>query len=389
MGDRAQNPFRRSSGRGQRRIRAEDLERDRELRGGVRPPSLEGPARRGTERKPGRGARPATERQDRGAKPRRRDPLAFPGPRLPFRVRWWYLALLLAVVVATSFILTREPTIPWEPTEAQVATAESAGVSLVTTNSLGMELVVIPRGTFAMGSGATEPFHRPEENLHTVRLSRALLVGRHEVDVESWKLVLGEDPSQFRDGPRRRPVESVTWREAIDFCNALSAREGLERAYEIEDGEVRLVGLGIDGYRLPTEAEWEYLCRAGTSTLFWLGDSLPWEACNYDSRKPLPGGESVASEGRPVAVGSYGANPWGLYDVHGNVAEWCWDGFDPRYSTVVKDPTGPAQAEERVFRGGSWFNSAAFCRSAQRHKLTPHLRRDFVGFRVVRTLRIP
>ncbi len=177
---------------------------------------------------------------------------------------------------------------------------------------------------------------------------------------EQYERVMGPgtNPSA-RKGEPARPVENVTWQEARDFCTRLS-----ERPEEKAAGR---------RYRLPTEAEWEYACRAGTTTPFSCGDQLTGERANCN------GGE----DGGPVPVGSYPPNAWGLYDMHGNVAEWCADGHGPYPEGPLRDPTGPETGLSRVVRGGSWADPPSECRSAARGLERPAARSGRVGFRVV------
>jgi formylglycine-generating enzyme required for sulfatase activity len=215
-----------------------------------------------------------------------------------------------------------------------------------------MALVRIPAGTFHMG-GPLIPDARP----HPVWITRPFLIGTHEVTQAQYGAVVGTHQSRFRGDTR--PVDSVTWAEAVEFCEKLSAR-----APEKAAGRV---------YRLPTEAEWEYACRAGTGTQFALGQTLPPEKANTRA-----GGLNAT-----VPVGTYPPNPWGLYDVHGNVWEWCQDWYDPTSADMV-DPAGPETGTHRVTRGGSWESNPADCRSGFRNDAyAPDARSPAVGFRVV------
>jgi formylglycine-generating enzyme required for sulfatase activity len=246
----------------------------------------------------------------------------------------------------------------------------------VITNSIGMKLALIPAGEFLMGSPDSDSdAYPPEMPQHPVRITQAFYLGVHEVTQGQYRAVTGQNPSHFK-GSDELPVEQVSWNDAIAFCNKLSEREGLKPYYSL-DGAVQPGG---EGYRLPTEAEWEYACRAGSTTRFSFGDDAAsvgeyaWYAGNSGS-KTQPVGQK-----RP--------NAWGLYDMHGNVWEWCWDGYDESYyrQSPVADPGGPAQAAGRVDRGGSWRRSPRFCRSANRSRLAPRNRNSRLGFRVARAL---
>jgi formylglycine-generating enzyme required for sulfatase activity len=198
---------------------------------------------------------------------------------------------------------------------------------------------------------------------HRVQISRPFLIGTHEVTQAEYKAVVGSNPSEFLSDIR--PVESVTWAEAVDFCAKLSAR-----ASERTAGRA---------YRLPTEAEWEFACRAGTNTPFGIGSTLSAETANTR----LSGLLST------TPAGTYMPNPWGLHDTHGNVWEWCADWYDVMYyinSPVAIDPPGPETGTKRVTRGGSWQTEPADCRSAFRNDaFAPDTRSPAVGFRVVCT----
>ncbi|MDP7400247.1 MAG: formylglycine-generating enzyme family protein, partial [Lentisphaeria bacterium] len=169
---------------------------------------------------------------------------------------------------------------------------------------------------------------------------------------------MGENPSHFDECGDDCPVERVSWFDVVAFCNALSRAEGLEECYVIEGEDVTWPrGLDCTGYRLPTEAEWEYACRAGTTTAYSWGNSIAASNANYTS--------SGINQTRDV--GQYAANPWGFFDMHGNVWEWVADRYNATYPTgSVTDPTGPASGSTRVLRGGSWYTAGTNLRSAGR-----------------------
>jgi formylglycine-generating enzyme required for sulfatase activity len=225
------------------------------------------------------------------------------------------------------------------------------------TNSIGMEFVKIPAGTFMMGSVASysKTSHADESPAHQVTISKPFYMGKFEVTQEQWSAVMGDTPSHLHGVGH--PVESVTWEDAQVFIQKLNEKEGGNK------------------YRLPTEAEWEYAARAGTKTLYFWGnnpavlDQYAWFGEN--------------SERGTHSVGEKKPNPWGLYDIYGNVFEWVEDWYYYGYKAgAVIDPTGPDEGSLRVFRGGSWSSTAGICRSAYRYCNAPASRYFNLGFRL-------
>ncbi len=245
-----------------------------------------------------------------------------------------------------------------------------------TVNSIGMKLLLIPAGEFMMGSSDSDKDASDDEKpQHQVRITRPFYLGVTEVTQGQYWSVTGENPSFFK-GSDDLPVEQVSWNDAIAFCNKLSEREGLKPYYQSGAG----VQLGGDGYRLPTEAEWEYACRAGTSTRYSFGDDeaslgeYAWFRGN-SSRKTHP-------------VGQKPPNKFGLYDMHGNVSEWCWEVYDQgcyRPPPVIDASSPPEQASGRVRRGGGWGGASRFARSAMRFKDAPSNRINRLGVRLARS----
>lgn len=239
----------------------------------------------------------------------------------------------------------------------------------------GGEMVRVPAGTFMMGSQTDEEGRHGNETLHEVKITRPFLMGTTPVTQVQWTSVMRKNPSRLKG--YNLPVENVSWNDAIDFCNRLSAREGLTPAYRISGDNVTW-DKGTDGYRLPTEAEWEYACRAGTTTSYYTGnsesdlDSAGWYGEN-SGRKTHPVGKKIP-------------NIWGLYDMHGNMFEWCWDWYGEYPSNSVIDQAGPASGSYRVIRGGSWNPYAGGCRSADRYYYAPGYRRGYVGLRLLRPI---
>jgi formylglycine-generating enzyme required for sulfatase activity len=200
---------------------------------------------------------------------------------------------------------------------------------------------------------------------------RSFYIGKYEVTQREYQEVMGTNPSNFKGD--NLPVENVSWFDAVEYCNKRSQKEGLTPAYTINGTNVTW-NRNANGYRLPTEAEWEYACRAGTTTAYNTGanisDNTGWYVANNGNRTH--------------PVGQKPANAWGLYDMHGNVLEWCWDWYGNYPSTAQTDPTGASSGVDRVIRGGRWINSAQYVRSAVRSVSTPSVRHNLLGFRVVR-----
>ena len=260
------------------------------------------------------------------------------------------------------------------------------------------DFISIKGGTFKMGSPETENWRGDDETQHEVTVGDFSMAA-HEVTQEEYQSIMGTNPSNFNRGGRL-PVENVSWMDAIRYCNARSDKEGLTPAYTI-DGSKVIWNREADGYRLPTEAEWEYACRAGTATPFNTETSIGADEANYYGHYPYEIEENYFSQsnlttkpgiyrGETVPVGSFQPNRLGLYDMHGNVAEWCWDVYGPYTLTDTGDatpqtnPAGPAEGTRRVNRGGGWNDFAKNMRSAYR-AATPQENRSFnLGFRLVR-----
>jgi len=255
----------------------------------------------------------------------------------------------------------------------------------VLTNSIGMKLVPIPAGEFLMGSPESDK-DAPEDEKppHRVRITRPFYMGAYVVTQEEYQRVRGINWSFFSaTGPgkdkvaglntARFPVEQIRWPDAVEFCRQLS-----ELPAEKQAGRI---------YRLPTEAEWEYACRAGTTTAFYRGDSLSSDQANFNGNHPYGGAKKGPFLSRTSEVGSYPPNAFGLYDMHGNVWQWCadWYGLDYYQKSPVEDPRGPTQGSRRVIRGGEWYGDARDCRSAFRYADLPTGIFYVMGFRVVMT----
>ena len=242
------------------------------------------------------------------------------------------------------------------------------------TNAIAMDLTRIPAGTFLMGAPESEPDHYYDElPQHAVTLTRPFYLGVYPVTQRQYQQVMGVNPSDFNPsngGSLDHPVETVSWHDAVEFCRRLS-----EFPAEKAAGRV---------YRLPTEAEWEHACRAGTATPYSFGAACSGSEANCDGHYPYGGAAKGPFLQRTTKVGSYEPNAFGLYDMHGNVWEWCADWYDRDYyrASPVVDPVGPQVGEERMLRGGSWFFRAQRCRSAARLGVAPEGAYHIDGFRV-------
>lgn len=249
-----------------------------------------------------------------------------------------------------------------------------------------VEMVQITGGTFNMGSPANEANRNNDETRHQVTVT-SFYMGKYIVTQAEYEAIMGTNPSRFKQEGVKLPVENVSWFDAIEFCNRLSESEGLTPVYTITGtGNERSVtwDRNGNGYRLPTEAEWEYACRAGTTTTFNTGDNITTSRANYDGKSPYNNNPAGLYMRRTTPVGNYGANAWGLYDMHGNIWEWCWDWYGNYVTTAQTDPIGPASGTYRVLRGGSWFDGGRNLRSAVRFNYYPGNRNYFFSFRVVR-----
>jgi formylglycine-generating enzyme required for sulfatase activity len=246
------------------------------------------------------------------------------------------------------------------------------------TNSIGMKFVWVPPGAFLMGSPKEEVQRHAKEIQHKVTLTKGFYMGVYTVTQEEYEKVMDKNPSYFSAGgggnakvaglnTRRFPVEVVSWSDAKEFCRKLGDKEGKM-------------------YRLPTEAEWEYACRAGTKTAFYFGDTISTDQANYDGNFVFGAGKKGMYRQRTTEVGFFAAaNGFGLHDMHGNVYQWCEDWYDKDYyrNSPKTDPLNTKAATYRVLRGGSWYSFPWFCRSAYRGVDGPDLRNGNFGFRVV------
>jgi formylglycine-generating enzyme required for sulfatase activity len=250
-----------------------------------------------------------------------------------------------------------------------------------------MKFVLIPAGTFLMGSPESEEGRGNYEQQHEVEITRPFYLGMHPVTQAQWRAATGNNPSYFcatgggKDKVRGQdtddfPVEQVSWDDAQTFLKKLAALQE-----EVKEGRK---------YRLPSEAEWEYACRGGDTSYstFHFGNSLSSAQANFDGRYPYGGGATGPYLERTSKVGSYQPNAFGLHDMHGNVWEWCSDWYDVDYykGSPQRDPSGPSEGLDRLGRGGGWDGRGRHCRSADRSGSTPGIRFSDVGFRVALVL---
>jgi formylglycine-generating enzyme required for sulfatase activity len=283
-------------------------------------------------------------------------------------------ALILSFIVIIPALAVRAAPAPVRPSKE-------------VTNSLGMKLVFIPAGRFVMGSpGDEKGRQRCEGPQHEVQITRAFYLGAHAVTQGQYKKVMGSNPSHYSAGgagkrkvrgldTRDFPVEMVSWNEAVKFCARLSALPAERRAGRV--------------YRLPSEGEWEYACRAGTTTPFSFGKSANSTQANFDGNHPYGAAGPGPHLGRTTKVGSYKPNKFGLFDMHGNVYQWCSDWFKDDYykESPRKDPRGPGLSVLRAMRGGCCHAIGGCCRAAYRSEGRPDSRYGVVGLRVA--CRIP
>ena len=258
----------------------------------------------------------------------------------------------------------------------------------IITSTNGIQMTWIPEGTYTRGSSNVLDWYASPP--HQVTLTKGFYMGIYEVTQEQYQAVMGVNPSYLSSSPAsgevqgRRPVETVTWYDAVEFCNKLSVLEGLSPAYTISnrspssgypiESATVTVDWNTNGYRLPTEAEWEYACRAGTTTAYNTGETITDNTGWY----------YYNSGDRTHEAGKKPPNAWGLYDMHGNVWEWCWDWYDSYNSAAQTDPRGAGSGIYRVVRGGSWGDIEQGLRSAYRNYGIPHYGSYYIGFRLLR-----
>jgi formylglycine-generating enzyme required for sulfatase activity len=238
-------------------------------------------------------------------------------------------------------------------------------------NALPLQMVLIPGGTFTMGSPDTEPDRDNDESPQQEVTLPPFFMGRYPITQAQYEQVMQTNPATRYEADRfvapDKPVVGVSWHDAVEFCD-------------------RLTQLTSRPYRLPSEAEWEYACRAGTQTPFYFGKTLTTELANYDGNYTYDGGPKGEYRKKTTAVDRFGiANAWGLSDMHGNVWEWCQDYWHQSYEGAPTDDSAWLTEDDsasRVVRGGSWIDDPRSCRSAYRNRDAPAYRDYFIGFRV-------
>ena len=280
---------------------------------------------------------------------------------------------LYAIKTKPALAPTTLPAGAAEAVKRQEETAKALGVSkelvLDLGNKVTMKLVLIPAGKFMMGSPETEKGRESNEGpQHEVNISKPFFLGVYEVTQEQYEQIIGKNPSILKGA--KNPVECVSWNAAVEFCKKLSQKTGRTAS-------------------LPTEAQWEYACRAGSKTRFSFGDKDEdlhkyGNYCDKSNTDGFPWQDEDHNDGfdKTAPVGSLKANAWGLYDVHGNVWEWCGDWYDSYANAKNQDPMGPDSGSDHVLRGGGWHLNHQGCTSATRSRYPPDGGSDLVGFRV-------
>jgi formylglycine-generating enzyme required for sulfatase activity len=292
------------------------------------------------------------------------------------------LATLFAAITVPTLAWAADPATPATQSDAKATTQPAKTLTLDLGNKVTMKLVQIPAGKFLMGSPDSEQkeaaksaaasglkeedvkkWFENESPQHEVTISKAYYMGIYDVTQEQYEQVMGKNPSQFKGA--KNPVETVSWDDAREFCKKLSAKAGKT-------------------VQLPTEAQWEYACRAGTKTPFNTGETISTDQANYNGNYVYGNGAKGEYRQKTTPVGTFKPNAFGLYDMHGNVWQWCADRYDEKYygNSPKADPTGPADGNARVLRGGSWCYNPLHCRSAFRYLSSPDYR-FIIGFRVV------
>ncbi len=330
------------------------------------------------------------------------------------------LAFLFLTMVGISLVLAS----PWatmaesegDAAQKEETPAPAGSVAMIdppAEEKTFMKMVRIGNGTFTMGSHGkdtdehkAEMGHESGESVHQVTISKPFFIGAYEVTQGQFNQIMEKNPSTFSDCGASCPVETVTFFEAVEFCNRLSEKEGLTACYSqkveedesVEETDENMVvewtndmtwSKECTGYRLPTEAEWEFAARAGSKTPYYTGECMNTDQANFDGTdRHGPCAKGIFRQ-KTMPVGSFAANNWGLYDVLGNVNEWTWDWFYKSLSgNAVTDPSNDvADALKRTIRGGSWNGYMVTCRTARRFGEFPEKALKYNGFRVARSVK--
>lgn len=277
-----------------------------------------------------------------------------------------------ALIAALPLLQTNNPTVdagsklfvmPSKPIWASASGTDQYGIYAdLECKGVVQRFRFIKAGTFWMGSPEDEGGRSDDETLHQIILSKAFWLADTACTQALWQTVMGNNPAYFKGD--QNPVEQVSWKDAQSFIQKLKQQ---------------IVGLSL---RLPTEAEWEYACRAGTRTPFSFGANISPEQANYDGNYPYANAAKGLYRQKTVAVKSLPVNPWGLYEMHGNVWEWCEDGYAEYPSQAITGPSGASASAYRVLRGGSWDAFGRYLRSASRNLYAPDNRNNNIGFRL-------
>lgn len=303
------------------------------------------------------------------------------------------VAVLVLGMSACGRSEQKEDTANVQNTEGEaenVTVSASPEENEVSMMEIPKSFVLIEGGTFQMGSPETESWRSDDETQHTVTVSN-FYMSQYELTQEEYEKVMGNNPSNFSGSDL--PVDNISWLDAVSYCNARSESEGRKPVYTI-DGQNVSWDRSANGYRLPTEAEWEYACRAGTVTPFSTETSISAEEANYYGHYPYMIEDNYFSQGNldtqpgeyrqtTVAVNSFAPNAFGLYNTHGNVGEWVWDYYGEYPKTEETDPAGPDSGTLRVYRGGGWNDFAKNMRSAYRATLAQDKGSFNIGMRLV------
>lgn len=297
-------------------------------------------------------------------------------------------AFFLSLIMLLSLVACSTDT---NSTEEESVSEPPASSQTVAEQDIPGGFVLIKGGSFQMGSPDSEPWRSEDELQHIVTVSD-FYMSKYELTQKEYEDITGNNPSNFSG--ENLPVENISWLDAVAYCNARSEKEGLTPVYTI-DGQNVSWDKSADGYRLPTEAEWEYACRAGTTTPFYMESSPSDKDANYYGHYPYEIEDNYFSQGNlevkpgeyretTVSVDSFSENPYGLYNMHGNVSEWVWDYYGAYSTDSQTDPTGPETGTLRVYRGGGWNDFAKNMRSAYRATLEQDHGSFNIGIRLVR-----